>query len=310
VKRLRSGAWDSAYVLLTFTALFWAGNSIVGRAARDFVPPLALSFWRWFLAFLLLLPLALPQLRKDWPVLKRQWPILVVLGTCGIGAFNSLLYSGLNYTTALNGMLLQAAQPALILGAGALLFGDPASRMQLGGALLSLLGVLTIVAKGSAGALLALRLNLGDMLILAAILLWTLYSVLLRKKPATHPLSFLAATLAVGIVMILPLYLVELAQGRRIVSAPESWGAIAYVAVFPSLIAYLFFTRGVELIGSARAGQFLNIMPAFGAILSVLPLGEQFRLYHLVGIALIGGGIILAERRRKDVPAGAGPHIG
>lgn len=301
--KTRVAAWNSAYLLLTFTALFWAGNSIIGRAAREFVPPIALSFWRWTLAFLLLLPLAWPYLKKDWPVLRRRWPILLLFGSFGIGAFNTLLYSGLQHTTALNAMILSAAQPAMILVAGMLLFRDRTTRSQLLGILLSLVGVLIIVSRGEPQVLLGLRLNFGDALILLGGLLWSVYAVYLRKRPQVHPLSFLAATLFVGVFVVLPFYLVELSRGRLIVPAPESALTIAYVCLFPSLIAYLFYNRGVELIGSARTAQYLNITPAFGAILSILLLGEMPGAYHAIGVILIGAGIFLAERR-----AGANPE--
>jgi drug/metabolite transporter (DMT)-like permease len=290
-------AWNSAYILLTLTALFWAGNSVVGRAAREFVPPVALSFWRWVIALLILLPFAWPHLKKDWPVLRSRWPIMLLFGCVGIGAFNTLLYSGLQYTTALNAVILHAAQPAMIIIVGMLLFRDPLSRWQFFGVLLSLSGVLMIVSRGDIHALLTLRLNFGDGLILLAGLLWAIYSVFLRKRPKVHPLSFLATSMVIGVFVILPFYLHEVSQGRLIVSAPQSWMMIGYVSLFPSLIAYLFFNRGVELIGSARAGQFINITPAFGALLSIGLLGERLGLHHVIGVILIGGGILLAERR-------------
>lgn len=296
ISRLGAG-WNSAYLLLTITAMSWSGNMIAGRAAREFVPPMALSFWRWLLALLLLLPFAWPHIKKDWPVLRRRWPILLMFGSVGAGTFSALLYSGLQYTTALNANALNAAQAAMIVVMGMLIFRDSASRSQIFGVLLSLVGVLAIVSKGDPAVLLALRINVGDAIILLAGLLWAFYAVLLRKRPDVHPLSFFAAILVVGLMVVAPLYLHELSRGRRIVQAPESWLCLAFVAVFPSLIAQMFFNRGVELIGSARAGQFLNISPALGALLSILLLGERFGLYHLVGMVLIGAGILLGERR-------------
>lgn len=299
--------WNSANALLTLTSLFWAGNAIVGRAAREFVPPVALSFWRWSIALMLLLPLAWPYLRRDREALLRHWPMVVLLGALGVGSFNTLLYSALQHTTAINVLLMQAAQPALILALGALAFGDPTTRAQIAGVVISLAGVLAIVSSGDLQILLALQLNVGDAIMAVAVTMWAIYSVLLRKRPTVHPLSFLAASMMAGLLVILPFYMLELAAGRQIQSRPESWAAIGYVAVFPSLIAYLFFNRGVELIGSARAGQFLNLMPAIGAILSVLILREPFRPFHAVGIVLIGAGILLANWNGKAIrkPAGS-----
>ena len=288
--------WSRAYVLLTFTALFWAGNSIVGRAARELVPPAALSFWRWTFALLLLLPLAWPHLKRDWPALRANWPIVAVLGALAIGSFNILLYTGLQSTTALNSMLIQSAQPALILIVGALVMRDRTSLRQVAGVLVSLAGVLAIVGRGDPHALIALQLNIGDAIIGGAVLLWALYSVLLRRRPAVHPLSFLAASIIVGIAVIAPVYAVELWSGKRIVAAPESALAIAYVSVFPSFLAYLFFNRGVELIGSAATGQYINVMPLMGAGLAMLFLGETLHLFHVAGLALIVAGIWVAGR--------------
>ena len=289
--------WSNAYLLLTLTALFWAGNSVVGRAARDLVPPIALAFWRWFFAFLLIMIVAAPHLKCDRALLVAKWPAVLVLGLTGVAAFNTLLYSGLQFTTALNGLLIQSAQPPLILLAAFLLFRERASLGQIGGVLLSLAGVLVIVAGGDLGVLVQLRFNPGDALILIAALLWVLYSVLLRFRPDVHPLSFLAVTFGIAWLFILPLYAAELVAGRRIAVAPESFAAIAYVAIFPSLLAYACFNRGVELIGAGRAGIFLNLMPVFGALLAVGLLGERFTPAHAAGMVLIGAGILFTRKR-------------
>ena len=288
--------WSRAYPLLSMTALFWAGNSIVGRAARELVPPAALSFWRWTFALALLLPLAWPHLKRDWPVLRAHWPILAILGALGIGAFNTLLYTGLQTTTALNSMLIQSAQPALILMVGGLVMRDRTSARQAAGVLVSLAGVLIVVSRGDLALLLALRLNSGDAIIAFAVLLWALYSVLLRKRPPVHPLSFLAASIMVGLVVIAPVYLAEIASGRLIVPETGSALAIAYVSIFPSFLAYLFFNRGVELIGSAATAQYMNVMPLMGAGLAMLFLGEALHLFHVAGLALVLAGIWVAGR--------------
>lgn len=296
--------WSRAYVLLTFTALFWAGNSIVGRAARELVPPAALSFWRWTFALLLLLPLAWPHLKRDWPVLRANWPIVAILGALAIGSFNILLYTGLQSTTALNSMLIQSAQPALILIVGALAMRDRTSPRQIAGVLVSLAGVLVIIGRGDPQLLIAMRLNIGDAIIGGAVVLWALYSVLLRRRPAVHPLSFLAASITVGIAVIAPVYAHELWSGRLIVPVLGSALAIAYVSIFPSFLAYLFFNRGVELIGSAATGQYMNVMPLMGAGLAMLFLGETLHLFHVAGLALIVAGIWVAGRPPQPVEQG------
>lgn len=219
--------WHSPYLLLACTALFWAGNSIVARGARDFVPPVALSFWRWTLALLILLPIAWPHLRRDLPTLRASWRMMIVLGALGIGAFNTLLYTGLQTTTAVNGLLLQSLQPGLILLLGILIFSERVRLLQVMGIALSIAGALVIISKGDIGSLLALRMNTGDLVISVAVVIWSLYSVLLRKRPGVHPLSFLATSLAVGVVVVLPFYIAEIASGRLIENRSESWMLIS-----------------------------------------------------------------------------------
>ncbi|RYY26709.1 MAG: DMT family transporter [Sphingomonadales bacterium] len=295
--RLARRLWAAPYVLLTCTALFWAGNSIVGRGASELVPPLALAFWRWSGALLLVLPLAWPHLRRDAAILRSSWRTLLILGTLGIGAFNTILYIGLQTTSAVNGLLLQSLQPGLILLFGAILFAERTRIVQILGLLLSIAGALTILSRGDLSSLVALRFNGGDLVIAGAVIIWSLYSVLLRKRPQVHPLSFLAATFAIGVVVLLPFYVAEVLSGRLIESRTESWLAIGYVCIFPSLIANLCYNRGVELVGSAAAGLYLNIMPIMGAFLAMIFLGEAIRPFHLAGIALVAVGIACATGR-------------
>ncbi|WP_292625239.1 DMT family transporter [Novosphingobium sp. 17-62-19] len=290
--------WSRPYLLLTFTALFWAGNSVVARAARDMVPPVALAFWRWALALLLLLPFAWPHLQRDWRVLRVNLRWVLTLGTLGIGTFNTLLYSGLQKTTAVNGLLLQSLQPALILVLGALAFKEVVLMQQVIGICLSIAGALVIVLHGDLSSLIGLKFNAGDLVICVAVLVWSFYSTLLRKRPIVHPLSFLAATFMVGTAVILPFYLAETANGQLIENRFESWLAIGYVCLFPSLIAYLFFNRGVELLGSAAAALYLNVMPVIGSVLAIAILSEPFGWFHLAGMVLIGAGIASATTVR------------
>jgi len=301
-RQLAMRLWAAPYVLLTCTALFWAGNSIVARGARELVPPVALSFWRWSGALLILLPLAWPHLRRDAATLRSSWRTLVLLGALGIGAFNTLLYTGLQTTSAVNGLLLQSLQPGLILLFGAVLFAERTRMLQILGLMLSIAGALTILSRGDHSAFVALSFNGGDLVIAGAVIVWSLYSVLLRKRPQVHPLSFVAATFAVGVVVLLPFYLAEILSGRLIESRTESWLAIGYVCVFPSLIAYLCYNRGVELVGSAAAGLYLNIMPIMGALLAAIFLGETIRPFHLAGVALVAAGIACAAARRRTRP--------
>ena len=289
--------WNSAWILLALGNLFWAGNVVIGRGVAGEVPPIALAYWRWTGAFLIALAFAWPKLKRDLPVILRAWPAMLLLSASGIAAFNTLSYIGLNGTTALNALLLQSVMPVLVLVWAFALFGERPSPRQSVAILISLAGIAVIATRGSAEVLLNFRLNPGDVWILGALVTYGLYAVMLRRRPAVHPLSFLVAAMGMGSFMILPFYLWEIARGAAVTGGPGAYVAMAYTAVFPSLIAYLCFNRGVELIGAARAGQSVHLMPLFGSALAVLFLGERFRLYHAAGIALIGAGILLATVR-------------
>ncbi len=277
--------------------LFWAGNSIAGRALAGAVPPVALSFWRWAAALVLVTPLAWPHLKRDWPELRRRWKMIVALAAMGVASFGVLLYFGLQTTTALNSVVMQAAIPPLVMLFGWLALRDRVNRWQIAGMALSLVGVLAVVTHGRPWDLLHLGLNAGDGLILIGVVLYAVYSLMLRQRPQVHALSLLWATFVASLVLLAPLYAVELAAGHRIVVSPASFAGIAYVAIFPSFLSYLFYNRGIELSGAARASQYLHVQPIFGAILAVLLLGEAFGPHHAVGMVLILAGILVAARR-------------
>jgi len=288
---LGSRLWRAAPLLLAATMLFWAGNSIAGRALAGVVPPMTLTFWRWVLASLLVAPLAWPHLRRDWPELRRRWKTVVLLAVSGVASFGALLYWGLESTTALNSLLMQAAIPPLILFFGFMALRDRIGLGALIGVALSLAGVLVVISQGRPWSLLALRLNPGDGIILIGVVLYAAYSLLLRRRPQVHPLSLLLVTFLLSVVVVAPFYAQELVQGRTFDPTPAALGGILYVALFPSFLAYLCFNRGVELIGAGPAGQYMHLMPVFGAVLAVGLLGEPFHGYHAIGVALIATGI-------------------
>ena len=287
----------SPYVLASLAPLFWSGNFILGRALNQTIPPIALSFWRWALALLILLPFALPRLRGQWGLIRGHWLILSVLAVLGVTNFNTFVYLGLQTTTATNAVLLVSTTPVLIVTLSFLLLGQRVSPRQAGGILLSLAGVAVIVARGDAQALAALRLNAGDLWVLAAVASWALYSVCLRwRPPGLDPLAFLTLTMVIGLVPLLPLYLWELGRGLSFEINAVTLGAIGYVALFPSVLAYVIWNRAVAQLGANRTGQLLHLMPAFGALLAMPLLGERMHGFHLAGIALIAAGIALATR--------------
>ncbi len=291
--------WNSAWSLLALANLFWAGNIVLGRGVVGMVPPIALAYWRWTGAFLIAVGFAWPYLRRDAATLLRHWRMMLLLSATGIATYNTMSYIGLTSTTALNVLLLQSAGPLVIIVWAFALFGERPTLWQSAGVLVSLIGVAVIAAHGSLDRLLHLSLNRGDVWILAAMVIYGIYAAMFRVRPAAHPLSFLVAMMGVGSMMILPFYVWEIAQGGRIEGGLPAWLALVYIAVFPSFVAYLFFNRGIELIGATRASQSWHLMPVFGSILAVLFLGETFYLYHAIGIAMIAAGIVLASVKRS-----------
>jgi drug/metabolite transporter (DMT)-like permease len=300
--------WQSAWALLILGNLFWAGNIVLGRGIAGQVPPVALAYWRWTGAFLVAFGFAWPHLRRDWPLLLQHWKLMLLLAATGIASFNTMSYIGLTSTTALNVLLLQSAMPLIIIVWAFALFRERPSVRQAAGIALSLLGVATIAAHGSLQSLASLQVNRGDVWILVAMVIYGIYCVMLRRRPAVNPLSFLVVAMGIGSCMMLPFMLWEAAQGATVHGGLSSYLAIAYTAIFPSFIAYLFFNRGVELVGAALAGQSMHLMPLFGSVLAILFLGEAFHAYHAAGIALIAAGILLASVRSSSKSAASRPE--
>jgi drug/metabolite transporter (DMT)-like permease len=287
--------WSSAWTLLVFASLFWAGNIVIGRAVAGQVPPITLAYWRWTGAVIVAFGFAWPFLKRDWPVLCRHWGILVLLSATGVASFNTMTYIGLQYTTAVNALILASAGPMIILLWVFVLFGERPSLRQMLGMMLSLLGVAIVVSHGSLATLAHLSVGAGDAWILVGIVIYALYPPLLRRRPVVHPLSLLVAVMGIGSLMMLPFYLWEIAAGATIRGGLASYAAMAYTAVLPSFIAYLFLNRAVELIGAGRAGQSSHLVPVLGMVLAVLFLGERFHLYHVLGTAAAAAGIFLAS---------------
>ena len=297
-----SGADLWSYATLCIVILFWSGNFIVGRAVNGVIPPFTLALVRWSGALVILLPFAWRPLRADRQRLLSHWKAVLLLGLTGVAAFNAFIYSGLQFTTASNGLLLQAAIPALVLLFNRLLFGDRASALQIVGVTLSMLGVAVIVLRGDLAALARLTLNFGDFLVLCGVVCWALYTALLRLRPDCHPSSFLVATFAIGTAAMAPLAAMEIASGDAVPLQANVLGAFVYVALFPSLIAYVLYNAAVKKLGAAPAGQMITLMPLFGAGLAALLLGEALFRFHFAGMALILGGIALgAVRARRQL---------
>lgn len=293
----RRRIYDVPWFLLMLPPLFWSGNFVLGRAVAGEVPPVALAFWRWAGGALIVLPLAWPYLRRDLPALRRQWRLVLLLSAIGIAVFNTFVYIGLNTTTALNAVMMQSAMPVLIVLMSFLLIGERITPLQALGVAVSLTGAVTLIARGDLGVLAALAFNTGDLWVLAATISYAGYTALVRNRPSVHPMTFLLAIFAPGALMLLPFYLWESLNRWPLVLTPVSAAAVAYVAIFPSILAYLAWNRSVELVGANRTGLSVHLMPVFGSLLAIGFLGEQPQLFHALGIGLIAGGILLASRR-------------
>jgi drug/metabolite transporter (DMT)-like permease len=288
---------DQPYLLLSLTSLFWAGNLVLGRAVAGQVPPVTLSCVRWIGAGALMLPVAWPHLQRDGRRLRAHWKLVVVLSATGFAINNALSYGALQYTEALNALLLQSSGPLFVALWSLLLFGVRLTLRQALGIGLSLIGVLTIILRGDIAALAAIELNRGDLMVAGALCSFGVYSALMPKRPATHPLSLIVVTTFGGAMLLLPFAAWEFAAGIRPSADLTTAATLAYVVIFPSALAYLCFNRGVALIGPNRSAPFLHLMPVFGSALAIALLGERLELFHLAGYAMVIAGVFIAARR-------------
>lgn len=290
--------YTNPYLLLTLTALFWSGNMVLGRGIRGDVPPMTLAFWRWAIALMLVLPLALPHFKSQWPLLKQGWKPILILGLLGVGCYNTFAYIALQHTSATNAVLLNSFIPVVTIAISWAFLGKHLRRLEAMGVVISLCGAMTIVARGDLDILLHLNLNLGDAWMLLAVMVWAIYTVGLAWRPAgVHPMLMLAAMTAVGLAVLFPAYLWEMAQGREINVHLGSLASLAYVGLFPSFLGYIFYNRGVAEVGASKASLFIHLMPVFGTLLSAIFLGEIPLWYHYLGIGLIFTGIWLTMKK-------------
>ena len=294
-----SGNWlaNQPYLLLSITALCWAGNAIVGRLAAGHIPPVTLSFLRWSLAFLIIVPFAWKHLVRDWPAIRARLGTMIILSVTGIGAFNTLQYWALEHTQALNTLLLQSAGPLFVAIWSLILLGVRLTLAQAGGVALSLMGVLVILLHGDLTALASIEFNKGDVIFTVALAIFGLYSVLSLKRPEIHGLSFVGFTFGCGAAALVPLLIWELLTRPLMQLDTANLLSLFYVAVFPSTVAYLCFNRGVQLIGANRAAPFFHVVPVFGTVMSIIFLGEHPQPFHFIGFALVLVGVFVASRK-------------
>ncbi len=293
-------AWANPILLLVLTTLIWAGHSIVGRLAVGQIGPMTLTCLRWGVALVPILVTARPALRRDWPLRRSRWRYLAAMGALGYTAFNALFYLAAHRTSALNLSIIQGAIPALVLIGARLFLGTRFTALQALGAVTTMAGVVAIAAQGDLSRLASFAFNGGDVMIFIAAVLYAGYTIGLRERPRVSGLSLLAGMALAAFVTSVPLMIWEIAAGGFIWPTAAGYATLVYVALGPAFISQIFFMRGVELIGPGRAGVFVNLVPAFGAIMAVLILGEPFAAYHVVALLLVIGGIAIAQHRSGD----------
>jgi drug/metabolite transporter (DMT)-like permease len=294
------GFLSRPYLILTLTTLFWGGNVVAGKAAVGHVDPYALITLRWLGAFLAILPFALGPVRRDWPVLRDKWWLYLFYGAVGFTTFNVFVYVAAYFTSGVNNALDQVAINIFVMLGNFVLFRTRVRALQIVGVLITIVGVAVTATHGDLTRILSLDVNFGDVLVILACVAYAAYSIALRWRPATHWMSFLVASFAGAIVGAL-VFQATLGGGFGVLAAalpaitPLGWLIVLYTILFPSLVSQVLYVRGVELIGANRASLFINLIPLWGAIGSVLLLGEVLQPFHFVAGGLIVTGIVLAE---------------
>lgn len=295
-RALARRAFANPWLLLSMTCLFWGGNVVAARSAIGEISPLALVTGRWAIPCVILGFTARRVFMADLPVLRPHWPRIAFMGLIGFTSYNTLYYVSAHYTEGVNLSILQGVTPVYVFLGAWLLWRTPIGPWQAIGCLVTLLGIAVIGSKGDLTSLAALTFNRGDLGILLASVFYAVYSLALPGRPKASPFGFFFALAIAAFLSSLPLFVFEYAAGAMFAPSFKGWMALLYVALFPTLLAQVFFIRGVELIGPGRATLFYNMTPALGALLAAVFLGEPLSLYHIAALALVIGGVTLAER--------------
>jgi drug/metabolite transporter (DMT)-like permease len=282
------------YLLLVLAVLFWSGNFIVGRGIHNEIPPMALAFWRWAIALLIIFPFSLGPILRQKDLIGRNWKLLTLLAILSVSNFSMLIYMALKSSTVTNAVLINSMTPIFIVMVSWMGFKERITLRQGVGIVISLTGLMFILTQGSPSTLIAVRFGKGDMWTISAGISWALYSALLRKCPVEFdPVGFLGTTIIIGVFFISPFYIWEIGTGKTMSFTPASMGSIIYVALFASVLAYIFWNKAVHTIGANKTGIFIHLMPVFSIILAMIFLDEKFRKYHIIGSILIFSGIFL-----------------
>ena len=293
---------QQAYLFLILTTLFWAGNFIVGeQASRYDIPPFTLNFYRWIFAWLILAPFTIKEIIEKKNHIIENIKLIIVLGITSITIFNSIVYYSLNFTQVISGVLMISTIPVMIIVFCWILKIEKSNVYQILGVIFSLFGVIVIITKADLVILLNLNFNKGDLWMVVAMFSWAMYSALLRKKKLEiSQLSLLQIIISAGLVFLFPAYLIELSLGHKTSIHLPFILILTYVVLFPGLASFIFWIKGISIIGSNRAGIFLHLIPIFSTIMAIIILKEKFMFYHLIGALLIVTGIILSSKKKNN----------
>lgn len=291
--------YSNAYLLLSLTMLFWGAHAVVARFSVGQISPMVLTAGRWLLVAALLAAFYGKELRQALPVIRANPVYMVMMGALGYTAFNVMMYSAAQFTTAVNMSLLQGAIPICVLLGAFLAYRTPVRGLQILGVALTIFGVILTATNGHPERLREFSFNIGDILMIIACAFYAGYTVKLKERPAIPSVVFFAALAVVAGVISLPFLAAEIALGQAQMPTLKGWAVLAFVGIVPSFLAQIFFMRGVELIGPGRAGIFANLVPVIGSGLAVLFLGEPFGWHHAAALVLVLGGIAIAERAKR-----------
>ena len=291
-----------AYLILVLTTIFWSGNFIVGKAASTYqIPPFSLNFYRWFFAGLILLPFTFKELIEKKRYIFNNIGFFAVLGITSITIFNSIVYYSLYYTQVISGILMISTIPVWIIFISSILNIEKTNVFQIIGVIFSLTGVIFIITKADLEIIKNLDFNKGDLCMVVAMFSWAVYSALLkRKKYEISQFSLLQVVIITGLIFLTPIYLIEMYLGNVIVLGMPFLLTLTYVVFFPGLASFIFWIKGISLIGANRAGVFLHLMPIFGAVMAMIIFDEKFMYYHIFGAIFIIAGITLSNKKKKN----------
>ncbi len=277
----------------------WAGNTVAGRLAVAEMSPMVVTAFRWLIVCLLLIIFGWRQVVTDWPEAKPHWKYFLLQALMGFTLFNAIFYYSAHLTSGINLSIIQGSIPVFVFMGAYLWFGTRITRFQMAGVAVSLIGILTVASQGDFEMLKHLSFNKGDMLMLVACLFSAIYALALRTRPTKSAFTFFIFLAFASLLTTLPLLALEYAAGATHLPTAKGWLILGYIAIFPSMLAQMFYIRSVEMVGPGRAGVFINLVPVLGAILSVEMLGENFGLYHALSLVLVLGGIYIAEQGKQ-----------